>query len=233
MASDYIARLTGYQYNSQSTSMDAKLGKQLIHESLTIKAKPKLKEYNGTPLFGSYEMDNEGIVPPDEVVVFEKGVLKELLNDRTITHSTQKANGFSSGADVLEVTSSVTFNEKQLKEKLLEAARKQGLDYAVIIRDENGFGSLSTYKISVADGKEEKLRNTSFQRDGFKVLKRVLGTTAQNQALNITNNGFNNVGGGQGTLSLIVPQGILVEELEVKSFPVNSLKEEQYTPRPW
>ena len=175
MASNSIPRLTGFQYQAEPL-MDGKIGKTIFHESITIKAKPKLKSYNGVSLSGAFEIDDEGIVPADELIVVENGVLKNLLNDRTITHSAQSANGFSSGAGVLEVTSSQRNSEKELKEKLIVKAKADGLDYALIIRNSPALmGMMNVYKVSVKDGSEELVRNAIYEQINFKTFRRILG----------------------------------------------------------
>ncbi len=233
MASDNVPKQTGFQYNNQVNALDGKIGKMLINEALTVKAKPKLKNYNGIPLFGAFDMDNEGIVPPDELVIFEKGVLKELMNNRSITHATQKSNGFSTGPGVFEVTSTLVFTEKQLREKLLEAARKQGLDYALIIREDvSSMGTASIIKVNVADGKEEKLRNANVSAEGLKMFRTLLGTTGDMQVIHQP---FGQSGGWNSNaniVSYIVPGGILMQEVEVKPYMMPTLKEEQYVTRP-
>jgi len=227
-ASHAISRLNGLQYDQELTSMEGKIGKSILSESITVKAKPKLTSYKGTDLLGTFEVDNEGIVPAEELIVVQNGVLKNLLNDRTITHSSHTANGFASGAGVLEVAVSQKSSEKILREKLIVQAKKEGLDYAVIIRDEGMNTGLKIYKLSVTDGKEELVRN-ALPNENMKVLKHVLGASENSKAYNITlGRGL----GNQGTVSFIVPEAILVEEMEIKPLRIPSLKEEEYVPNP-
>lgn len=234
MASDNIAKLTGYQYNNERNSMDLKIGKPIFNESISLKARPTLKNFNGVELLGSYTMDDEGIVPPDELVIVEKGVLKQLLNNRTLTHSTQVANGFSSGPGVLEISLNQRESEKVLKERLLAQARKEGLEYAIIVRDDFGFGRgiKNVYKVSVADGKEELLRHAMVNVDDPKILKRIVGATEKYAAYN--QGGRENAygEGGSAGFSVIVPAAILLEEADIEPFTMPTLKEEEYVSNP-
>jgi len=232
VASNSIPRLTGFQYQAEPL-MDGKIGKSIFHESLTIKAKPKLKSYNGTSLSGSFEVDDEGIVPADELIVIENGVLKNLLNDRTITNSTQRANGFSGGAGVLEVTSSQKNSEKELKEKLMAKAKAEGLEYAYIIRNSPALmGMMNVYKVSLKDGKEELARNAFYEEINFKTFKRILGASDKYVAHNLSTPDFQNLNQTGGRGSYIVPEAILLEELEIKSVQLPTLKEEEYVTNP-
>ena len=231
-ASNSIPRLTGFQYQAEPL-MDGKIGKNIFHESLTIKVKPKLKSYNGATLSSAFEIDDEGIVPADELIVIEKGVLKNLLNDRTITHETQSANGFSAGPGVLEVTSEQKNSEKELKEKLITRAKAEGLDYALIIRNSPALmGMMNVYKVSLKDGSEEKMRNAVYEGMNFKTLKRILGASGKYVAHNLNVPDFQNTGRNGGMGSYIVPEAILVEEVEVKPVQLPILREEEYVTNP-
>lgn len=233
-ANDNIQKLTGFQFD-QSSSIVNKVGRALIHESLTLKAKPKLSSYNDVQLFGSYAVDNEGVVPPDEVTLFDKGVLKGLMNNRTITDPAQSANGFSSGPGVLELSSSFKHSEKELKEKLIEQAKKEGLDFAVILRSVNATGlpSVSIYKVSLEDGSETLVRNAFLGLTSLRSLKRILGASASMSAFNIGAMDFGrNFGSGANITSLIVPDGLLIEELDLRPMRAPSLKEDTYVSNP-
>lgn len=233
-ATDNITPLTGFQYDSEMISMDGKIGKSVCNESITIKAKPKLKSFNGIDLLGSFEMDSEGIVPADELTIVAGGVLKNLLNNRTLTHPSQTANGFSSGPGVIEVTLTKKNSEKELKEKLIAQAKKEGLDYAVIVRDSPGFGFglMNIYRVSVTDGKEELLRNAILNEASLKTLKRVMGASEKYRAYNLGGTNFQDLGQDLGVISFIIPKAMLFEEMEIQPFRMPSLKEEDYVASP-
>lgn len=235
IARNNIAPLKGFQFNHELKPMDGKIGKAVLHESVTVKVKPKLKSFDGTDLLGSFEVDDEGIIPPDELVVVERGILKTILNDRTITQPSQTANGFSAGPGVFEVSIAQKNSAETLKEKLIEQAKKEGLDYAIIVRDPSGFGIglLNVYRVSVADGKEELLQNAMMNQSNLKTLKRILGASENYKAYNISpafiDGGFNS---GSALMSAIVPEAVLIEEMQIMPFSMPSLKEEEYVSNP-
>jgi hypothetical protein len=231
MANDHIRKLTGYQYDNDVTSMDGKIGKPILNEAITIKAKPKLKSFNGVELLGSFSIDGEGIVPADEVVLVEKGILKNLMNNRTITNPSQQANGFDAGPGVLEITMAYQDSEKTLKDKLIAKAKAEGLEYAYIIREASalGMGLKNVFRVSVADGKEELIKNALMETNGFKTFKRMMGASAKYQAHNL---GGDDPNQGGALISFIVPEAILLEEMVIKPFPMPTLKEEQYVSNP-
>ena len=227
IASDNIQRLKGYQYSDPESALDMKIGKTITSTDMTVKAKPKLKSYNGISLLGSYEIDTEGVVPPDELTIIEKGVLKTLMNNRTITHASQTANGFAAGPGVLEVTFAGKDTEKTLKEKLIKKAKEEGLEYAIIVREAGeSFGPQSVYKVSVADGSETLVRNARLGVSNLKALKKVLGASADYAVDNRSSLRM------EQPLSVIAPKCLLIEELDISSFRTPSLKQDEYVSSP-
>ena len=233
VASNFIQKLTGYQYNNSAALMDNKIGKSVLNESITIKAKPKLKTYKGTDLLAAFELDDEGITPPEEIVVVERGMLKNLLNDRTITHASQKANGFSSGPGVIEITTTHKNSEKELKEKLINKAKADGLDYALMMKFSPALmGIMNVYKIYVSDGREELVRNAFFEEVNLKMFRRVMGASDSYKAYNLGLSNFLNPNDNSQKSAYIVPEAILLESMEVKPFEMPSLKEDDYVSNP-
>ena len=232
-ANNFIPRLTGYQYPGNATGMDNKIGKVIISESMTVKAKPFLKNYNNVDLLGAFDIDDEGIVPQDGLVIIENGVLKNLLNDRTITNISQSANGFSSGPGVLEVTTTFDHSEDELKAKLLAAAKKDGLEHALIFRHSPLLmGVVNVSRISVKDGKEELLRNALLPDVSFRMLRRILGASGSYEAHNLNSSNFLNGGDNVPEMSFIVPKALLFESMDVRPFEIPVLKEEEYVSNP-
>jgi len=209
-------------------TLEAKIEKKIISKDLTITANPKMKEYKGTNLIGSFEVDSEGVIPPDELILVEEGILKTLLNGRTPTPKIRESNGhnrtsmFSGGLQseigpgVIKVTSSEgtskeDLSKEELKQKLIETANEEDLDYAFIIRKMespncgrekeistsrimssfSGGGSKSSisrplyiYKVSLESGEEELVRTTELSGFSLKSLKDVLGISSEQFAYN-------------------------------------------------
>ncbi|HET9054243.1 MAG TPA: metallopeptidase TldD-related protein, partial [Cyclobacteriaceae bacterium] len=229
MATDNIPRLKGYQYSDPETALDTKIGKVITGTNITVKAKPTLKTYNGVSLLGSYQIDSEGVVPPDELTLIDKGVLKALMNNRTITHPSQTANGFASGPGVLEITFNSSDTEKILKEKLIKKAKEEGLEYAIIVREggqTGAFGPQSVYKVSVADGSETRVRNARLGLSNLKALRKVAGASADYFVDNRASLRM------EQPLSVIAPACLLVEEMDISSFRTPSLIQDEYVPNP-
>jgi predicted Zn-dependent protease len=192
---------------------DAKMGKRILDDRFTVKSTPKLKAFNNIALLGSYDVDDEGVVPPDELVLVEKGLLRNLLNDRTITKEGQVCNGHGLGPGVITITPSHGEPIDKLKAQLIEKAREEGLDYALMVRhfSSGSIRTLNTYTVSLTDGKEELVRSANIRSVNLKALKRVLGVSNEQIVRNV------DMGGRYGTsVSIIAPNALLLEEVEVE-----------------
>lgn len=222
-----IPSLTGYRFDP-TNQMDAKIGKTLFAESMTVRVTPKLKTFQGVDLLGAYAVDDEGVVPPDEMVLIEKGVLKNVLNDRTLTKDGQVPTGHGSGPGVVNVDYAKGTTFDILKKKLIEQARADGQNYALIVRDKSmgRAGMTYIYKVSLEDGKEELYRAARMEPVSQKDMKKVLGTTSEKSAYNIQ------AGGQLGLLSMITPTAILLEEVEVSDAQIPLFKDEEYVESP-
>jgi len=166
-------------------------------------------------------------------VVISHGLLKTLLNNRTLTSPSQRANGFSNGPGVIEVTSAIADNEKQLKDKLLAKAKAAGLDYAIIIRDRSlmGTGFMVVNKVYVDDGREEPVRQVYIESFEMRHLKKIGGVSQKSSAYNVSQNPMG--GGDPGALvSLIVPDQILIDELDIKPMSLPSFHQEEFVSNP-
>ena len=232
-SNNFVPRISGFQYSGNNPGIDNKIGKNIISESITVRAKPRLKTFDSIELFGAFDIDDEGMYPPDELIIFENGVLRNLLNDRTVTNVNQTANGFSSGPGVVEVTTTFKNTEKELREKLLASAKAEGLDFALIIRQSPMLmGVVNVYKISVKDGQEQLMRNALFSEVNFRSLRRMMGASGNYKGHNLNTSKFLNPGANAKGTSFIVPEAVLVESLDVRPFEMPALKEEDYVSNP-
>lgn len=226
IASDVLPDNRGHRQD-QSSTIDSKIGKPITGDIINVKARTTLKSFNQTPLMGSYDIDEEGVVPPAELALIENGILKNLLNNRSLIKLSESANGHSSGPGVIDVYLNRSSSLKELKDNLIAEAKKENLEYAIIMSagsDDPVAGMLMT-RVSVADGKEELLRGAFLQPINLKNLKDVLGGSKNQKAFNIQN-------GAEKRTSFIVPEAILLKDLEVRKAEVRISREEQYVSSP-
>ncbi|MBX2895787.1 MAG: hypothetical protein KF763_10115 [Cyclobacteriaceae bacterium] len=227
MYDNTIPSLTGFR-NDTRNSMESRVGKNIASTALTVKALAHTKLHKGVKLLGAFEADSEGVVPPAELTLIDKGILKDLLNDRSLTSTTQTANGHRDGPGVIQVSISDQATIKQLKDKLIAQAKEQGLDYAIIIRNENfgRIGMFNVFKVNLQTGAEEFQRQARFNQLNFRNLRKIWAT-AEDVAYNLPGYGAD----GAFT-SYIVPQAMLIGEVEVVRAEIPSYKEDEFVKDP-
>lgn len=230
-------------YGNPDNSLEDKIDKKIAINDITVKAYPTLKEYNGTKLLGSFEIDAEGVVPPQELILVENGILKTLLNDRTPTRKLKISNGHKrfavsysainkeTGPGVISVTSSNKMPYGELKTELMKRAEDEGLDFGIIIRPIFKGGakqSLNIYKVDVNTGIETLISSAYLKKLPSNPLKRIVGI---GEGEIITNNFSSGASmGGRSfsrgmMVSYVVPDALLFEESEIMNVrkPVSSV----------
>lgn len=126
-----------------SSELEGRLGARVLPESFDVVDDPTQQEWRGRPLFGSYDVDREGI-RPQPLALVEKGVLKNYLLTRQPVHGFSASNGHArlpgpygsatAGVGNLFISSSETMPAGDLKKKLIELVRARGLAYGVVVR---------------------------------------------------------------------------------------------------
>jgi hypothetical protein len=126
--------------------LDNKISQKVFPENITIKATPKIKTFNNTSLIGTFEIDGEGVIPEDELILVDKGILKTLLNDRVPTEKVKQSNGYYrfglSGSSVTLQTApgiiNIFYNSREnsesIRKRVIKDAEKRGLEYIFIVR---------------------------------------------------------------------------------------------------
>ncbi len=143
------------------------------------------------------------------------------------------------GPGVISIESDSGKSREKVKEELLRLAREEGLDYAIIVRKlkprNNGsqyydpmvrlastFGSrdgvtlnqaLRVYRVSVEDGSEEAVRSADLKAVSLSALRHIAAVSEER----IVKNTLTTTNWSSGIpASFIVPEQVLLEELEVK-----------------
>ena len=127
----------------QPSEFEGRVGSRVLPDSFDVVDDPTQKEWRGRPLFGSYDVDREGVTAKPLRMV-EKGVLKSFLLTRQPVHGFEGSNGRarlpgSYGASYatisnLFVSSSETVPVAELKKKLIEMAQQRGKPYGLLVR---------------------------------------------------------------------------------------------------
>ena len=132
-------RVESYRMKNESDAQTfkKKVGEVVLHPDITVIFDPTIKEYKGNLLNGSYIFDDEG-VRGQRVVAIENGVMKDFLTTRKPIEGFEKSNGHARAASGYQpvsrqsnliVETSNPYTNAQLRNMLIEEAKKQGKEF--------------------------------------------------------------------------------------------------------
>ena len=126
-----------------NSELEGRMGARVLPDSFEVVDDPTQKEWRGRPLFGSYEVDREGVMAKPTRLI-EKGVLKNYLLTRQPVRGYEGSNGHARlpgpyGANAatignLFVSSTDTVPAAELKKKLIDLCRARSKPYGIIVR---------------------------------------------------------------------------------------------------
>ena len=230
-ASKMINPFSQGQGQSGGNDFELMLNKKVIARSITVKSITGQEFYKGQRLNGYYPIDSEGVVPDKELTLIENGVLRNMLNGRKPTKKIQHSNGhvrydFNTNqwqvmpGNIL-IASNQTFSKEELRKKLLDAAKEEDLEYAYIVKRYSGANLI--YKIYVAGGREELVRGAMISDEAsLKPFKRILGASNSDVMTS-----FNEL-----QTTLICPDAVLVEEMDITRVPNIDFKKPYIVSKP-
>ena len=228
-------RLEGHRLRDEHEghTFKGKVGQKIIPEFLTVVDDPTMKEFNGTPLYGHYEYDQEAI-KAQRVKLIEKGILKRFLMSRLPVKGFNKSNGHGR-ADMysmpvsrmgnLIVTTDDPKNYNELVDLLIEECKAQGKEYGLIFEVlssgetyTSGYGIQSfmcqpvlVKKIFVNDRRTELIRDVELIGTPLNVLENIVAAGDDPAVFN----GTCGAESGSIPVSSISPS-ILISKLEIQ-----------------
>jgi hypothetical protein len=126
-----------------ASELEGRIGSRILPEFLSVVDDPTQTSYNGVPLFGQYQIDEEGVIPKPLTLV-EKGKLQTLLLTRQPVKGFDGTNGRArlpgaSGARAatisnLFIRASETTKAADLKKRLIEMCKQRNKPYGIIVR---------------------------------------------------------------------------------------------------
>ncbi|GHT25847.1 hypothetical protein AGMMS4957_21160 [Bacteroidia bacterium] len=216
---------SGFAYGGND--IEEMMNKRITAREITIEDLTGTPEYNGVRLLGYAPIDAQGVVPPAKTVLVENGILKTLLNDRVPTPKVPHSNGHNlftislsgeTGSGVFRFADTRTKSKAELKKELLTRAKAEGYDYAYIVRKTvlDGSSPSELYQVSVADGSEKRMRAAEIKNINSQIFKKLVAVS--NHEI-IENSLF-----GRSIVSIIAPDAILFEELQIQSDGIDNFK---------
>jgi predicted Zn-dependent protease len=126
-----------------ASELEGRIGARILPDSFDVVDDPTQKEWRGRPLYGSYDVDREGVAAAP-LHLIEKGVLKGFLLTRQPVRGFAGSNGrarmpgnygaAAAGFSNLFVGSSETSPAAELKQKLIELCRTRDKPYGILVR---------------------------------------------------------------------------------------------------
>lgn len=199
-------------------TFESRMGRKIVDDRLTVKNYTGLNSYNGTALFGHYDVDAEGIAPEKELVLIENGILRRQLNGRIPTLKAPLSTGssrftlaadrvaFATAPATIHVASENGLKAEKMKKALLKAAADEKLKYAYIVRKVSGQASL-IYRVDTKTGEETQVRAGDFS--GIDLTKLKMREVSEDEQVS------NYLFYSQIPSSLICPKTILLEGVEM------------------
>ncbi|MFQ5590248.1 MAG: metallopeptidase TldD-related protein [Phycisphaerae bacterium] len=204
---------------SSTVNLEKRIGLRILPRSFQVYDDPRQALFSGSLLAGHYTYDDEA-VPATRVDIVKNGVLRNLLAGRTPSRTAGHSTGHGRSVDIGRARASIgclyinddnAVPERELKQRLVDAAREEGLKYGLRVESmrSNGYAGLGSpvyaYKVYVEDGREELIRGLDFLPVRTRLLKRILASGEQRRVYN----------SAAPIVTSIVAPAILVEELEL------------------
>ncbi len=229
----------------------ARIGSKVLPDWASLLDDPKQHKFDGKPLLGAYEVDVEG-VPAKPVHLVDNGTLKSFYVTRTPMRTFSGSDGhgrihgpFGEAYPLfgnLFFQAAVTVPNDQMKTKLLEMVKANGLKYGMLIRrmdfpttasrqdfeeilKQAAAGGASrtisppilAYRV-YPDGREELVRGVRFKDFSAKDLRNIAAASDAPYVLNYLNNGARFAwadGGSEASMSTVVAPALLLESVDL------------------
>ena len=144
---------------------------RVLPDFLTVVDDPTVQSFDHKTLMGSYDVDDEG-VKAQPLTVIEKGKLVSYLTSRQPIRDFPKSNGRGRtalggspqpGISNLFVKSSQKLSFDDLKKKMLDMCKDQGIPYGYFVQTTaSDLSPRLLYRVYVSDGHQELVRGASF-----------------------------------------------------------------------
>ena len=202
---------------------------RVLPEFLSVEDDPTIGVFEGKPLLGHYDVDDEG-VKAQKVVVIKDGKLENFLVSRTPIRDFPSSNGHgraripanSPGPSLgnLIVRSSQPVSTDEMKKKLIDMLKDRGLAYGYLVEALGpGRTPRMLYRVYAKDGREELVRGASFGDLDTRSMR--TGIVAAGSDYNVENSEL-------AIPHSVVAPSILFDELEVKRANANKDKLPEY-----
>jgi predicted Zn-dependent protease len=205
--------LSNHSIRPVKDDLGKKMGEKVIDDRISVVNYSKFPTYKGHVLLGSYNCDADGVVPADEQVLVENGVMRAQLNNLRPTPYAQGSTGsfrFSTAprlpfpaiaAGSVNIKAVRTTDEAKMMKELTKAARKAGKHSAYVLSLPEGCTLLRLYRVDLKTGQRTLLGADNFQQPESEQLKSLVAISAEETVSSDNHDALT---------SLIAPRSIIV-----------------------
>jgi predicted Zn-dependent protease len=203
---------------------------RVLPDFLTIVDDPTATHAVDRTLVASYDVDDEG-VKATPVTVVDKGMLVNYLMGRRPIRDFPHSNGHGRAAagdspspqfSNLFVRSEPAYTFDQLKQKLIELCRNQGLDHGYLVESTTtNLAPLVMYKVWAKDGRQELVRDASFAQLDARALRSDIAAAGNDTLADNSN---------ENVPKAVINPSVLFGELEVRRTTQTQEKLPEYPP---
>ncbi len=228
-------RLEGERMSARSEGQTfaGKIGEKILPEGVELIDDPTLSHWDGTPLFGHYRIDDEG-VKSRPVQVVEDGVLKSFLMSRSAVPGFSRSNGHGRAErhqDPMSRMANLIVKSRdmktwdELKSMLADEVDRRKLRYGIIVKnvsngetrtdpyDFQAFKGVPTevYTLDAKTGEEKRVRDVAFIGTPLAAIQRIRAFGGEYEV----DNSYCVAESGVVPVASVAP-AMLVEELELQ-----------------
>jgi TldD protein len=213
------------QASANRSELADRMNRPVLPSFLSVFDDPTAQRMGNQELMGYYEVDDQG-VPARRVSLIEQGVLKTFLMSRRPGKNMPQSNGHGRsgvpGRETAQISNlfiqtSQGKSYDELKQELIAMCKTENLDYGILIkalltdsRTPIGVPFL-TYKVYVADGREELVRGAFATGVPIRSLRQIDAVGNDTFVVNRLTGG-----GDLPTPTSVVAPSVLLEEMELK-----------------
>jgi predicted Zn-dependent protease len=219
--------------DKEGQTFKGQIGRAVLPPFVSVIDDPTLAAVDGVALNGTYAFDDQG-VPAQRTVLVKDGRLETYLLSRKPVLPATRSNGHARAQggraptarmSNLLVVSRRAVSHEELKRLLMVEARRQGKQYALVIRDITG-GNTNTmsygyqafkgtprlvYRVDAATGREELVRGVELVGTPLSAVNKVLATSKDVRPFN----GYCGAESGYVPVATVAPFA-LVAEIELQ-----------------
>ena len=124
-------------FGADAGGLRERLGTRILPTFLSVTDDASLANFAGQPLFGGYQVDEDGVRARANKVV-ERGVFKSLLSSRALVAGASGSTGNRRTAGTMPsnliINASNGVSDEELKRKLLDLVKERGLEFGILVR---------------------------------------------------------------------------------------------------